>query len=385
MPLRILSVTQAYPPATEASGQAQKVQAVAHHLVRRGHHVTVLTASRGETAVHSNGGVEVACLPSTLRYRTLTLNPGVAKFCMRRLPEFDVVHLYGVYDLLGPVVASFSRRWNIPYVLEPLGMFRPIVRSIALKRFYRRLFGWPVVRGAMRVISTSELERDELIAEGVPPPRVVIRRNGVDQPKSEALARGVFRREIGIDDRAPLVLYLGRLSRKKGLELLVEAFNGLPAPATLAIVGPDDGDGCLRDLEGLRARLGLDGRVRLLGPRFGADKYAAFADADVFVLPSRSENFGNAAAEAVACGVPVVVTERCGIAPLLRDRAGLVIPCEVEALRSTLVRLIADQDLRDRLRAGTAEVRRELTWDEPVAQMERLYMECIQARRSLGP
>jgi len=384
-PLRILSVTQVYPPATKASGQAQKVHAVTRHLARRGHHVTVLTARLGETAVLPNGGVEVTCLPSTLRYRTLTLNCGVAEFCMRRLSGFDVVHLYGVYDLLGPAVASFSRRWDIPYVLEPLGMFRPIVRSIALKRFYRRLFGWTVVRGAMRVISTSELERDELIAEGVPAAQVVIRRNGVDQPDSEALVRGVFRREIGIDDGVPLVLYLGRLSRKKGLELLIEAFNGLPAPATLAIVGPDDGDGCLRDLERLRARLGMNGRVRLLGPRFGADKYAAFADADVFVLPSRSENFGNAAAEAVACGVPVLVTERCGIAPLVRDRAGLVVPCEVEALRSALVRLIADQDLRDRLRAGTAEARRELTWDEPVAQMERLYMECIQARRSPGP
>ena len=82
--------------------------------------------------------------------------------------------------------------------------------------------------------------------------------------------------------------------------------------------------------------------------------------------------------------VPVVVTERCGIAPLLRDRAALVVPCEVEALRTALVRLIGDQDLRDRLRAGTVEVRRELTWDEPVAQMERLYMECIEARRSSG-
>jgi len=385
MPLRILSVTQVYPPANEASGQAQKVQAVTRHLARRGHQVTVLTARRGGMEVHSDGGVEVACLPSTLRYRTHTLNPGVVEFCVRRLHGFHVVHIYGVYDMLGPVVASFSRRWEIPYVLEPLGMFRPIVRSIALKRFYRRLFGWPVVRGAMRVISTSELERDELIAEGVPAAQVVIRRNGVDQPDSEALARGVFRREIGIDDGVPLVLYLGLLSRKKGLELLVEAFSGLPAPATLAIVGPDDGDGCLRDLERLRARLGLNGRVRLLGPRFGADKYAAFADADVFVLPSRSENFGNAAAEAVACGVPVVVTERCGIAPLLCDRAGLVVPCEVEALRSALVRLIADQALRDRLRVGTAEARRQLTWDEPVAQMERLYMECIQARRSPGP
>jgi glycosyltransferase involved in cell wall biosynthesis len=385
MALRILNVTQVYPPATEASGQAQKVQAVSRHLAQRGHRVTVLTARCDRTATLADGEVDVAWVSSSVRYRICTLNPAVVAFCIRRLRGFDIVHLYGVYDLLGPVVAAFCRRWDIPYILEPLGMFRPIVRNVALKRLYRQLFGWPVVRGASRVIATSELERDELIAEGIPVAQVVVRRNGIDPPGREALARGAFRREIGLDDEAPLVLYLGRLSRKKGLDLLIEAFSGLPAPATLAIVGPDDGDGCVRDLERLHARLGLDGRVLLLKPRFRADRYAAFADADVFVLPSRSENFGNAAAEAMACGVPVVVTERCGIASLVRDRAGIVVPCEVTALRSALARLIADQDLRDRLRAGAARASRALSWDEPVAQMDRLYIECIQAGGSPGP
>src|SRR5207302_9326200 len=103
-----------------------------------------------------------------------------------------------------------------------------------------------------------------------------------------------------------------------------------------------------------------------------------------FVLPSRNENFGNAAAEAVAGGVPVVVTECCGIAPLVRDRAGVVVPCEVEALRSALVRLIADQALRDRLPAGTAEASRALTWDDPVAQLERLTLDGLRANRTTG-
>ncbi len=386
VPLSILNVTQAYLPFVPASGQAVKVAAISQHLTRRGHSVTVLTASPGRRKPPArHGDVEVVCLRSVIRYHNLTVNPDAVAFCLGRLRGFNMVQIYGIYDLLGPVVARLCRRWSIPYVLEPLGMFRPIVRNISLKRLYRRLFGWPVVRGAARIIATSELERDELIAEGVSATQVVVRRNGVDLPGRETLARGGFRREIGLDSRVPLVLYLGRLSRIKGLDLLVEAFSGLPALATLAIVGPDDGDGCVRDLERLRARLGLDGRVRLLGPRFGADKYAVFADADVFVLPSRSESFGNAAAEAVACGVPVVVTDRCGIAPLVRDRAGLVVPCEVQELRSALTRLIADQDLRDRLRAGAAEVRRELSWNEPVAQMERLYMECIQARQSSGP
>ena len=392
----------------EEGGRPAVVKSLAEHLACRRHQVTVLTAWLGragnETSTTRSGGlphpdtgaqsptsdatfpVKAIYLPSAARYRTLTVNPGVVLFCLRKLREFDVVHIYGTYDLLGPVVAAFCQRWNIPYVLEPLGMFRPIVRNVGLKRAYRRRLGWPVARGAARVIATSELERDELVADGVAGNKVVIRRNGLDLFEFDRLPpRGTFRCEIGLEDHVPLVLYLGRLSRKKGLDLLLEAFSRVKSPATLAIVGPNDGDGCVEDIQKSRDRLGLNGRVHLLGPRFGKKKLAAFADADVFVLPSRSENFGNAAAEAVACGVPVMVTDRCGIAPLVHDRVGLVVPCEVEDLRSALARLIGDQDLRDRLRAGAAEVRQGLSWDEPVDQMERLYVECIQAGRSLGP
>jgi glycosyltransferase involved in cell wall biosynthesis len=158
----------------------------------------------------------------------------------------------------------------------------------------------------------------------------------------------------------------------------------MPAPVVLAIVGPDDGDGCLQELKRLRDRLGLNDRVRLMGLRFGADKWSALADADVVVLPSRSENFGNAAAEALACGVPVVVTDRCGIAPLVADRAGLVVPCHVEAIRSGLSRLLEDSHLRARLRAGALEVRRDLSWDEPVARQEQIYLEVLQEQSHRG-
>lgn len=375
MPFRILNVSQAYPPLVEASGQALKVQALSRHLASRGHRVTVLTGGGPSGASVAEDGVEVVGLRSAVRYRALTVNLGLPLFCLRRLWEFDVVHIYGLYDFLGPVVAAVCRRWDVPYVVEPLGMFRPIVRNIGLKRIYRRLLGRRLLQGAARVIATSGLEREELLAEGVPAWQVVVRRNGVDLPDAGRPPRGAFRRELGLDPATPLVLYLGRLSHKKGLDLLVEAFSGLPHPAALAIVGPDDGDGCLRELRRLIPRLDLDGRVRVLGPKVGAEKFAALADADLFVLPSRSENFGNAAAEAVACGVPVVVTDRCGIAPLVRDRAGLVVPCEVQALRSALQRLLSDRDLRERLRAGATAVREGLSWDRPVEELERLYAE----------
>jgi glycosyltransferase involved in cell wall biosynthesis len=91
------------------------------------------------------------------------------------------------------------------------------------------------------------------------------------------------------------------------------------------------------------------------------------------VLPSQNENFGNTAAEAVAAGTPVIVTEQCGIAPLLADVAALVVPHDAGALAQAIHALIADEGLHARLVAGCSAVTARLGWEEPVGEMEALY------------
>src|SRR5205807_6311173 len=131
--------------------------------------------------------IEVVYVRSLGRYRAITLSPGVLAFCLRRLGEFDIVHIYGVYDLLGPIVATMCRRWRIPYLLEPLGMFRPIVRSLFKKRIYHRLIGRRFFAGASRVIATSDQERRDLVDGGIAPERIAVRRNGFDAGEFEPL------------------------------------------------------------------------------------------------------------------------------------------------------------------------------------------------------
>jgi len=109
---------------------------------------------------------------------------------------------------------------------------------------------------------------------------------------------------------------------------------------------------------------------------YGDAKWSALADADIFVLPSQNENFGNAAAEAVACGTPVIVTNRCGIAPLVEGRAGLVIPHKCEALIRALDQL-SDPGLRLRMKLGCKEVALGLNWQQPIAQTEALYAQLL--------
>jgi glycosyltransferase involved in cell wall biosynthesis len=395
--MRFLSVTESYFPFMEKGGPTVKVRALARGLAAAGHEVTVLTADLGldsatQKMVHAiprgwgfearEEGVETVFLRTRARYRTLTWNPDATAFCAERLASYDLVHIYGLYDLIGPQVARACRRLGRPYVVEPMGMFQPIVRNIWLKRMYHLAFGDAMIRGADRLIATSEQERQELLEGGVPDSRIVVRRNGIEIPAALP-ALGRFRDQWHIPQNAKLVLFLGRLVPKKSPDLMLEAFarwkrhDSAPRPSMLVVAGPDEGDGFRQRLETLAAQMGLNGGVLFTGPLYDDAKWSAYRDADLFVLPSQNENFGNTAAEAVACGTPVLVTDRCGIAPLINQRAGLVVPHDCAALEAGLRRILDDPAMSARLRAGCGEVARSLDWGEPLAQMESLYRQLV--------
>jgi glycosyltransferase involved in cell wall biosynthesis len=159
--------------------------------------------------------------------------------------------------------------------------------------------------------------------------------------------------------------------------LLLQAVASLPAeiggkPVMLVFAGPDEG-GMQAKLEQTAESAGIRTRVRFAGAIFGAEKWAAYRDADVFVLPSQNENFGNTAAEAVAAGTPVIVSEQCGIAPLLAEEAGLSVKHDCAVLAQALRRVLGEADLHARLAAGCPKVTLRLGWEKPVGEMEDLY------------
>jgi glycosyltransferase involved in cell wall biosynthesis len=392
--MRILNVTETYAPFLEFGGPPVKVRALSEGLAQRGHQVSVVTADWGFEArmknrpemseavrspfgwKHEGNGVQTIYVPTWARYRAVSWNPAVKRYCRARLQNFDVVHIFGLYDLLGPAVAEACRGRKLPYVVEPIGMFVPIVRNFLLKRMYHAAWGRKLLQGAATLVATSEQEVEELAHGGVSREKIVLRRNGVEPPPTWP-ARGTFRTAQGISPAAKLVLFLGRLSSKKSPELLLQAFRELPEQIEgkqihLVFAGPD-ASGQREILERAAVQLGVSQRVQFAGPLFAEKKWAAYRDADVFVLPSQNENFGNTAAEAIAAGTPAIVTDQCGVAPLLADVAGLVIPHDAAALSKALLRILSDAELHSRLREGCAQVVSGLGWKEPVEEMEALY------------
>jgi glycosyltransferase involved in cell wall biosynthesis len=395
--MRILKVVQSYFPFQDRGGPVFKVRALATGLAKRGHQVTVLTADLGfgkgngfqagaercrwGWTVRSDN-VEAIYLSTIGQYRAVTLNPGVFAFCRGSICYYDVVHFYGLYDLLGPAASHFCRGQSVPYVIEPMGMYPPIVRSLRLKRMYLDLLGDRFIRGGRCLIATSEQEKHELIGGGIDAGRVEVRRNGIDLPSREP-EPGKFRRERGISSDAKVILFLGRLVSKKSPDMLLEAFanwranSGRGQDAVLVLAGPEEHDGFLVKLRSMADHLRIREQVLFAGPLYDDAKWSAYRDADVFVLPSQNENFGNAAGEAAACGTPVIVTDRCGIAPFV-GAAGEVIPHDLGTLEQALGKMLRDPLLRESRRAGCRAFVESLSWEGPLDQTEEMYRRCSE-------
>lgn len=270
-------------------------------------------------------------------------NPAILK--RLRAKRYDAILLGGYNHFTMLAAAWYGRKRGIPYLLmcESFhGLKRARYRGVLKKPFLRWFVG-----GAAGILPTGELARDYLISYGGRSDRCVFVPNSPDLDffRKEAaqlrLKRRVLRQEFGFSDQ-PVIVFVGRLIRKKGVDILLEAFRHVThnTPCHLAIAG--DGPERLR-LERQAAELRIRDRVHFLGfcqPRELPRLYCA---ADLFVLPSRSEPWGVVVMEALASGLPVVITKLVGCYPdVINDvQVGRVVPPEdpqslAEAIESLL-------------------------------------------------
>jgi glycosyltransferase involved in cell wall biosynthesis len=404
--LRLLHVVPTYLPAWRHGGPVLAVHRLCQALAARGHQVTVFT-----TDVHGTGtltvpraapvvvdGVTVWYFPVTAP-RRLYRSPALRTALAKRLPAmaagtagerpagFDLVHLHSVFLWPTAVAARAAERAGVPYVVAPRGMLVGDLlrqRGRLRKRLWIRLVERRTLARAAALHATSDLEAAEAAKLGLPLPPAYVVPNGVDvEPwdgTREAELAPAVRAALA---RRPLLLFLGRVSWKKGLDRLLLALAQLPG-ATLAIAGNDE-EGYRTRLDRLAAEARVADRVVHLGPVHGADKTALLHLADALVLPSYSENFGNVVLEALAAGLPVAVTPEVGLAGVVGAAgAGVVADGEPSQFAAALRTLLADAAARQAMGRRGMTAARSFSWDAVAARMEEVYAQILSRERD-GP
>jgi len=292
-------------------------------------------------------GVVYWYFPRQTRFYTFSLP--FTKWLWRHAGDYDLIHIHTLFSYCSNAAAWVARRKGIPYIIRPLGVLNRWgmnKRRPWLKRLSFVLLEKKLLAGAACVQYTADQERIEASELGFSHTPVVIP-NPVEISKApRGELRGRFRARYPQLAGRRIVLFLSRIDRKKGLDLLIPAFNQVVArhPEAVLVIAGDGDRGLVETLQRHAHELGVDNSVVWTGFIGGDNKFEALADADVFVLPSYSENFGIAVVEAMAMGVPVVLTDQVAIHREVSGcSAGLVTQAAVGPLAKGILYLLSPE------------------------------------------
>lgn len=320
---------------------------------------------------------EESVLVATCRRDPTTGEPGVREF--KRIPpekaflapkalfaasslaaEAEIIHGHGIYTALNWVFGASARKRDIPLVYHPQGMLEPwiLARSRRKKTMAHWLFENANFRHVALWRALTATEAGQIRAFGIKAP-IVIAPNGID------VSPFPIPPPPHKNDRR-ILLFLGRLHPKKGVDILLRAWAAMGAVRgnwELVIAGPDEiGHRAL--LEEIVAKEHLSDSVRFTGPVTGIEKLALIQSCDLFILPSHSEGFPVAALEAMAACKPVILTPGCNFPDASASGAGWIVEPSVGGIRELLATILTIDrgELRQRGLAGRALVERDYTW-----------------------
>jgi len=397
--MKILQVIPYFVPAWAYGGPVKVVYEMSKELVIKGHGVTVYTTDAYNKNLRFSGktneiidvsGIKVCYFKNVSNYLAYNFNRylpiGYRKAVRQNLKDFDIVHLHDYYTYQNVITAKYCRKYNIPYVLSAHGSILPSKergRRI-LKKTFIHFFGHSILKDARRVIALTEIEKKQYIEAGVPRSKIRIIPNAVSLSEFRDLPKkGTFKQKYSIRSDEKIVLFVGRIHKIKGLDLLIKAFSSLVKDINnikLVIVGPDGGD--LSRVKRSIASKKIEEKVLITGLLSGREKLSAYVDADVFALSSYSEIFSMSILEACATGTPIVATDLGTLPEIAEYKAGLLVRCDENDLYEAILQFLKNDELaRTTGKNGRRMVKDKFTLDKVIEQLEKCYVDVIRCRK----
>lgn len=363
-------------------GTSRSVPALCDALVNLGIDNYLVTARPADANVPCNYPADTSRVHIGVE-SSLSRQLGVGKqFCsaLKRLisdRKDVIVHDHAVWLATNHAVAKFCWKNGIPRIVSPRGMLGQwaMGNGRLKKRIAWALYQRRDLATAAGFHATSEQEAEEVRSLGFQQPLIVVP-NGVDIPDELPIGKSLGHRQA---------LFLSRLHPKKGLMQLIRAWNAasMPNEWQLVIAGPDE-SGHQQEVAGLINQLGLSNKISFAGPLDDSTKWQAYADSELFVLPSFNENFGIVIAEAMAAGLPVITTTGTPWSILDSRSMGWWVEPNVETLAAALSKAAAmsSGSLRDMGRLASDYVRHAYSWKETASQLGDFYRSLVNDNKT---
>jgi glycosyltransferase involved in cell wall biosynthesis len=385
--VRVLQVIPSYPPATAFTGPPASLHRMCKELRSLDVDARVATTNDDgprRLTVEANRWTEFEGVPVFYgdRWgRKGDLSPALHRCIQRETRDADLVHAAAIFSWPTLSASRACRRFGAPLVVSPRGSFaqEALAWRSGKKKAFMALGGRAALGRARAFHATTEREAEDVLRL-FPQATVGVVPNGVEVPSDEELAR------MGHSSALPTLLYLGRLHSHKNVELLLRAWAraAVNLPASWAVFAGPSAPGALEALNRLAAELGVAERVSFPGLVVGQEKGRLLAQASVVALASKSENFGNAIAEALAYGTPAIASKGTPWAGMETEGCGWWVEAEEGALaRAIGTALSLSPERRHAMGlAGRSWMRREFAWPAVGARMRDFYAEVVHGDES---
>ncbi len=318
--------------------------------------------------------------PAINGVREFSYSRDFAQWLDNNIENYDLIHVHAIFSFCSSYAMYAARRTSTPYIVRPIGQLQEwsLMQSRVKKKLYLNIIERTNLQSASAIQFTSEVEELEsgkqLNLKGQVIPL------GINACAKSETSKIDLAQSLGISEHVPILLYLSRLHKKKGLELLMQALSQIDSPkAHLLIAGDGEAD-YKQQLTSLTSNLGLTNNCTFLGHVDGDKKNTLLQHADFYALTSYSENFGISVLEAMANGLTPIVSNEVALSEIIsQQELGLVCttdPSDIEAqLRFALNNLE-----QMKLMGAKAQnfVSTKYSWTTIAKQLESLYLSIIQ-------
>jgi glycosyltransferase involved in cell wall biosynthesis len=353
--MRILVVSPYYKPAYSYGGPVHCLYSLSEGLAEVGAQVTVFTTNTNRPSplkVKTHKPVRVADVsvwyfPLTLKGLTFFYSSALANAVSTRVSEFELVYVSALWGHMLIPTAKACVRAGVPYVIPVHGQLLPWAkaRKRLKKSIYLKLIGKRYINRAAAIHCTDPIEAAAVMRYGFRPPIIVVP-YGIHSSKfRDHRSSENLRRRFGISADADVLIFLGRLTHIKRPDIAVDvlgAVQSLNRDIHLVLIGPDE-DGLLPELQAQAQGLGCHHKLHFTGLLQGEEVLPALAESDLLLMPSEiQENFGMSALEAMATGVPILVSEGIPIGKWAQIAgAGRIVPCATDAFQQAAIELFS--------------------------------------------
>jgi glycosyltransferase involved in cell wall biosynthesis len=369
----------------ESGGVAAAACGMAEAVAARGHDVAIACLNHGGTPLQPRG----VTVRSFALDRNSSLLPSarLREYLQENIGQFAVVHIHGVWQHPGHYAAAAARKCRIPYILAPHGMLD--AGSLSMGRRWAKSMAWflwdsvMVNRAAaIQCLNSAEIRCSPALANTTN----AIIGNGIPVHAMANLPpRGLWRQQMKANlgyTRRPIALFLSRIHPKKGLERLLPLWPEIlkQRPELLLVIAGTGEVAHVDQVKEVAKRHKLEDAVFFAGQLSGATKWQALTDADIFLLPSYQEGFSMAITEAMAAGLPVVITRECNFDEVEQVHAGVVIDNgDMAAFVRAVAHLVDDAADRQRMgHNGRLLVQQRFTMETAAQKLEMLYQAVAQ-------